>query len=176
MSDVVLLDATTLIALGSIGELELLANFDGDLLIPERVAAEVTTEPARTNLDGFQSRADVSVLHVPDDHESVATAANILAADAQTGDVELLTGVLTFESSEVGVVSDDRRVRTVSSGLGARVTGTIGVVVRAVSDGLDVENGHRLVDELDDHGLHMTGELRQTAYDLVKEAAKTHHS
>lgn len=123
MSDVVLLDATTLIALGSIGELELLANFDGDLLIPERVAAEVTTEPARTNLDGFQSRADVSVLHVPDDHESVATAANILAADAQTGDVELLTGVLTFESSEVGVVSDDRRVRTVSSGLGARVTG-----------------------------------------------------
>lgn len=173
MSDVVLLDATTLISLGTIGELDHLTNFHGDLLIPETVAAEVTTEPARTNLDTFLDREDVTLLHTPADHDTLTPAQDMLEADAIHGDVELIAGVLSFEDdTNVGVVSDDRRIRTLSSGLGASVTGTIGVVIRAVEDGLPPADGKDLVERIDSHGLHMTGELRQTAYRLVEDAAE----
>lgn len=172
MTDVVLLDATTLIALGAIDELDLLRTLDGNVLIPERVAAEVTTEPARTNLETFLDRDDVDLLHTPTTHETVATAASILDAGAVDGDVELLAAVLSFDDeTAVGVVSDDRRVRTISNGLGATVTGTIGVIVRAVYEGVPVAEGKELVKRIDSHGLHMTGELRETAYDLIEAAA-----
>lgn len=173
MSDVVLLDATTLISLGAIGELTLLTNFDGDLLIPETVAAEVTTEPARTNLETFLDREDVTLLHTPADHDSLTAAREMLEADTTHGDVELLAGVLSFgDDTDVGVVSDDRRIRTLSSGLGANVTGTIGVVIRAVTEGLTASDGKDLVRRIDSHGLHMTGELREIAYQLVEESAE----
>jgi hypothetical protein len=48
----------------------------------------------------------------------------------------------------------------------------IGVVVRAVEEGLDAEDGKELVRRLDEHGLHMTGELRATAERLVEEAGE----
>ncbi|WP_254524428.1 DUF3368 domain-containing protein [Natrinema caseinilyticum] len=70
-----------------------------------------------------------------------------------------------------GVVSDDRRVRTVARGLGATVTGTIGVIVRATEEGLPESDAKAIVRRLDEHGLHMTAELRDTANELVDEAA-----
>lgn len=171
MSDVVLVDATALISLGTIGELDLLLNFDGDIVIPARVATEVSTEPASTNLERFLHHDDVKHLETPEEWASVTRAANILDADSVTGDVALVANVLSFDgSASSAVVSDDRRVRTVSAGLGATVTGTIGVVVRAVHDGLAVEDGKELVRRIDGNGLHMTGELRDTAFDLLEDA------
>lgn len=173
MSDVVLLDATTLISLGTIGELDLLTNSDGSLMIPESVAGEVTTEPAQTNLDRLLETDDVTLLHTPADHNTLTAAQEILDADTIHGDVELLAGVLSFEGeTTVGVVSDDRRIRTITDGLGATVTGTIGIVVRSVHAGLPESEGKNLVRRIDGHGLHMTGELRETAYELVEEAAQ----
>lgn len=172
MSDLVLLDATTLISLGSIGELDLLLNFDGDLVVPERVGNEVTSEPASTNLDNFLDRSDVALLESHEGFAWIDRASSILDVDTVTGDVVLVANVLKLDGrGEVAVVSDNRRVRTVCAGLGATVTGTLGVVVHAVHDGLDVEEGTELVRRIDSHGLHMTGELRDTAYDLLEDAA-----
>jgi hypothetical protein len=71
------------------------------------------------------------------------------------------------------VVSDDRRVRTVARGLGATVTGTVGVLVRGVREReLSAEDGKELVRRVDSRGLHMTGELREKAYELVEDAAE----
>ena len=72
----------------------------------------------------------------------------------------------------MGVVSDDRRVRTVARGLGATVTGTIGVLVRAVEEGLSEADAKTIVRRLDDYGLHMTAELRAGAIDLIESAAE----
>lgn len=173
MSDVVLLDATTLISLGSIGELELLTKFEGRLLVPESVAGELTTEPARTNLDRLLGNDEVTLLHTPGDHATLTTALKVLDADTEHGDVELLAGVLSFEAeTTVGVVSDDRRIRTITEGLGATVTGTIGVVVSAVHEGLSESEGKKLIRRIDGRGLHTTGELRETAYELVEAVAE----
>ena len=65
----------------------------------------------------------------------------------------------------------DARMRTTARGLGASVTGTVGVVFRAVKDGLDQEEAYDLIQRIDSHGLHMTGSLRETAAELIDEAA-----
>ena len=61
-------------------------------------------------------------------------------------------------------------MRTVARGLGATVTGAIGVIVRAVEKGVPVDDGRRSIERVDSHGVHMTAELRETAYRLVDEA------
>ncbi|WP_336134677.1 hypothetical protein [Natronomonas amylolytica] len=176
----VYVDASTLIALGTVGELGLLHAFDGDIVVPERVQAEVTTQPAAENLRRFQpddersheESAESPGITVDEaDHER---ATSILDEAEQNGDTTIIAGVLAHRDTgmSVGVVSDDRRVRRVADGLGATVTGTVGTVVRNVADGeLDAEEAKSLVRGIDDNGLHMTGELREKAYELIDDAA-----
>jgi predicted nucleic acid-binding protein len=172
MSDVVLVDATTLIALGSVGRVELLDNVDGSVLVPELVADEVTTEPAETNTTAFLSDGQI----LDSGHASIALAdaeLELLGDDLVTGDAQIISALRYYRSSSdsVAVVSDDKRVRTVARGLGATVTGTVGVVVRAVHEGMPADEAKDLIREIDSRGLHMTGELREKALELIDEAA-----
>lgn len=171
----VLVDASTLIALGRIGELDFLTSIQGEIEIPESVRAEVSTEPANTNLRQFIDHD--KVLDEPTiKGGSYEQACEILGEDETNGDVEIISTVLVLEklpNANAGVISDDKRVRTVARGLGATVTGTIGVIVRAVEEySMTADEGKDLVRRVDSHGLHMTGELREKAYELVEEAAE----
>ncbi len=196
---VVLVDATTLVALGRLGELDLLSTLDGTPAVLPAVEAEVTTEPARTNVRRFRERADVrgpSALPFSPDgpgpsvRDAVRTARELLGEGGYDGDVELVAAVYADVDSEegspmgvdfqresspdgaVGVVSDDRRVRTVTRGLGATVTGTIGVLVRAVEEGRSSgDEAKTLLRRIDGGGLHMTAELRERARELIEDAA-----
>jgi predicted nucleic acid-binding protein len=174
----ILVDATTLIALGQIGELDLLSCLRGDLVVPEPVKSEVSTEPARTNLENLADRTRQCEWDWPAQRNMlVARAKQVLDEDSENGDVVIIASVLRTtdldEGGGIGVVSDDRRVRTVADGLGATVTGTVGVIVRAVEErDLTAETGKALVRRVDSQGLHMTGELRDKAYELVEDAAK----
>ncbi len=173
----IFLDATTLIALGTIGELQHLTSFFGDLVVLPTVQNEVTTEPAQTNLTRFIDQYEIEITDpVVDDH--LQQAKEVLGEEEKIGDVYLIGAVLgyTADDQSVGIVSDDRRVRTTARGLGAIVTGTIGVVIRAVEDGLDREKAYELVDQIDSHGLHMTGSLRDKAYSLIDDAAEAKSS
>lgn len=169
----IFVDATTLIALGTIGELEHLTNFSGDLVVLPTVQNEVATEPAQTNLGRFINQYEIETTDsVVDDY--LQQAKEVLGEEEKNGDVYLIGAVLgyTVDDQSVGIVSDDRRVRTTARGLGAVVTGTVGVVVRAVEEGLNREEAYTLIDRIDSHGLHMTGSLRDKAYSLIDEAAE----
>lgn len=169
-----LVDAITLITLGTVGDLDLLTEFDGDLCVPRLAHEEVTTEPTRTNLDRFcRERYDDRVVELVQPTTAVDRGCEILGDDEPSGDAQIVGRVATVREvgRPIGVVSDDRRVRTVARGLGATVTGTIGVIVRAVEDGLSPDEAKELVRRLDAHGLHMTGELRETADELIESAA-----
>lgn len=175
----VLVGATTLIALGQLGELDLLLSLDGTPQVVPAAENEVTAEPANTNLDRYLQRDAEpkfpSYVTAPASSTRYDEAKTILGEDHVNGDVEITTDVLHLVDADrtVGVVSDDKRVRTVADGLGATVTGTVGVIVRAVEErGMTSEEGKDLVRRVDSHGLHMTGELREKAYELVEEAAE----
>jgi len=83
--------------------------------------------------------------------------------DGYEVDVNAAVSGYTVDDQLVGIVSDDQRVRTTARRLGASVTGTIGVVVRAVKDRLGREKVHTLVQQIDSHGTYMTGTLRDAA-------------
>lgn len=168
----VYLDATTLIALGTIGELDRLETFEGALIVLPTIRAEVTTEPARTNLARFLEHPRVTT--TPPIPIKEQQAMELLETAERSGDTRLLGAVVahTAEDATVGIVSDDRRVRTVARGLGATVTGTVGVIVRAVAGGLSVDAGIAIVRRLDAHGLHMTAELRERAVELMEAAGE----
>ena len=173
----VYVDASPLIALGAVGELDALQVIDGDLVVLPVVQNEVNTEPARTNLERFLEAVEFqrqSYSGIPIEESLQEQAKELLGETNPCGDTEIVAGVLGYTNADrpVGVVSDDRRVRTVADGLGATVTGTVGIVVRNVEDGeLAADDAKGLVRELDSRGLHMTAELRETAYDLIDDAA-----
>ena len=81
----------------------------------------------------------------------------------------MLAGVLAHRDSDdraaVAVVSEDRTVRRMAQGLGAEVTSSFGVVVRAAIEDkyLKPTQAKRIVRRIDQHGTHLTGELRERA-------------
>lgn len=154
-------DASTLIALGTVGNLDLLCDFDGRVTVLPAVVKEVTTEPAETNLERFIETNDARS-RSPVAETDCKRALSVLDESERNGGVHLTACVLhhTERDEPVGIVSDDRRVRTVARGFGATVTGTIGVLVRAVEEGYDGQDAKTLLRRIDSNGLHMTGELR----------------
>ncbi|MFY4812290.1 hypothetical protein [Haloarcula argentinensis] len=156
---------TALYSLGQVGELSLLDAFDGDIVIPEPVIDEVQVEPTATNLAEYrESGIDTGV------DEAHIEQARSLLGDSDLGPaVTVLAGVLAHRDSDdrsaVAVVSEDRTVRRMAQGLGAEVTSSFGVVVRAAIEDkyLKPTQAKRIVRRIDQHGMHLTGELRERA-------------
>lgn len=176
----VFVDPTTLVDLGQVGEIDHLTAVDGDLVVPDAVAAEVTTDPAATNLDRFL--ADSPVETGPCETDWTDEAMEVLGVADPTSEVRILEGVLAAtdaaggtagsddegdggDAPPAGLVSEDRRLRTLAEGFGATVTGTFGVVVRAASEDkyISATQAKRIVRRIDSHGLHLTGEMREQA-------------
>jgi len=174
----ILVDATPLYDLGMVGELELLEAFDGDLVVPRAVVDEVDVEPAATNVARFLDEGDV--VTEPDVDGWTAEATDLLDAAETTSDVVLVAALLAARvddanadaepaadgaGEEMALVSDDRRLRAIADGLGATVTGTFGVVVRAATEDkyFPTSQAKRVVRRTDAHGVQMTGRLRERA-------------
>jgi len=162
---------TSLYSLGQVGELGLLDAFDGDVVVPGPVADAVDVEPAATNLaayldSGVETRVDESFV---DGARAVLGAKDVGAAET------VVAGVLAHrdqrDRSAVAVVSEDRTVRRTAQGLGAEITSSFGVVVRAAIEDkyLSPAQAKRIVRRIDKHGMHLTGELRERAVGEVAE-------
>lgn len=158
-----------LVDLGTVGETTLLGAFDGEIVIPEMVARDVSTEPARTNMEKFVHDGGATREAIETDHSE--RAMEILGVSEPVAESRLLEPVLAAMDDPpdhepvIGLVTDDRRLRTVAEGLRATVTGTFGTVVRATSEDryLKTTQAKRIVCRIDSHGLHLTGELRAQA-------------
>jgi len=157
---------TALYSLGQIGELSLLDSFDGDIVIPEPVIESVAVEPTGTNLAEYLDGNGVETA-VDDDH--IEQAHLLLGAKDLGAAGTVLAGVLAHRTesdrSAVAVVSEDRTIRLTAQGLGAEITSSFGVVVRATIEDkyLSPAQAKRIVRRIDQHGMHLTGELRERA-------------
>lgn len=166
-------DATTLISLGTIGELDVLSAMTAEPAVLPATLEEVTTEPARTAVQRAIERELLVEVSTPDPGAR-RQAATVLGDQEETADVALLAGIIAAldRDDPVALVSDDRRLRNTARGLGATVTGTLGMVVRAVEEELDPDEAKGVVRRLDQHGLHMTARLRTRANERIDEAAE----
>lgn len=166
----VYVDATPLYDLGQVGDLGLLGFADGRLVIPEAVVEEITVEPAATNLARFLEEHAVETATA--DEEYLETAMGLLDAAEPTSDVHVVAGLLAARDrdEEAALVSDDRRLRALADGLGATITGTFGVVIRAAVEDkyFPATQAKRVIRRTDHHGLQMTGQLRERAVGEVE--------
>ncbi|QCC51340.1 hypothetical protein [Halapricum salinum] len=156
---------TVLYDLGQIGELDLLTYFDGALVVPEEVRYQLTTEPAATNLAQFLDDTSVITSVRPEVRQQVA---NSLGTDPDGYEAALLAGLFDDSIDDerpILVLSDDRRLRALADGLGAKVAGSFGVVVKAAVEDkyLSASQAKRIVSRMDDHGVQLTGQLRAQA-------------
>jgi predicted nucleic acid-binding protein len=158
---------TVVYSLGQVGELSLMSAFDGEVVIPETVVEASTVEPTATNLTDLLDGDDV---RVATDYEGHVDSARALLGEKDVGSaLSVLAGILAHRDPEdrsaVAVVSEDRTVRRMARGLGAEVTSSFGVVVRATLEDkyLSPSQAKRIVRRIDQHGMHLTGELRERA-------------
>jgi len=162
---------TSLYSLGQVGELSLLDAFDGDIVVPEPVIDSVDVEPAATNLAAFlDGGVETGV-----DEARLGAARSVLGAKDIGAGETVIAGVLAHcdpaDRTAVAVVSEDRTVRRTAQGLGAEITSSFGVVVRAAIEDkyLSPTQAKRIVRRIDQHGMHLTGELRERAVGEVAE-------
>lgn len=157
---------TSLYELGQVGELTLLGAFDGVPVVPRPVIEEVQLEPTATNLAEL---LETEPVETGVDEAHLEQAQSLLGEKDIGAAVTVLAGVLAHRDPEdrsaVAVVSEDRTVRRMAQGLGAAVTSSFGVVVRAAveDDSLSATQAKRIIRRMDQHGLHLTGELRERA-------------
>jgi predicted nucleic acid-binding protein len=160
-----LVDATPLYDLGQIGELDLLDVPDVELVIPTAVIEEVDVEPAATNLDRFLDENEVTTEPAVEDF--LDDARGLLDDGAETSDVVLVAVLLAVreDDEEIVLVSADKRLRAIAEGLGATVTSSFGLTVRASIDDkyFSVTQAKRVIRRMDHHGVQMTGRLRERA-------------
>ncbi len=158
------LDSTVIIALSTVKQVELLR---WRVLIPEKVVEELSREPARNALAYLLREGKAKVMKPLE--EMRKKALSILEDKEETGDSDVIATVL--ELKDVVVATDDRRLRNVCKILGARVTGTIGIIVDAVRESyLTEEEGKELLKKLDSSGFRMTVALYEKALALMGRA------
>lgn len=152
---IVVADASPLIALARVGQLELLRSVFGSLLLPEAVWLEVVAagldKPGANTLsqsDWIERRSVVD-----------AGLVSLLRRDLGAGESEAI--VLAREAGAHLVLIDERMGRTSAKRLGLRVMGLVGVLLEARERGL-ILNMEALVTDLHQKaGFWLSEELRR---------------
>jgi predicted nucleic acid-binding protein len=176
MSDrrTLLVDASVFITLGEVDETDLMYGLEGRVVVPAAVRAEVTQDPAASELEAAIDRDDVTVLDTAEATAELDAATDHLgrsAADEETdGDVALLARAL--DRADPVVLTDDKPLRTACKALSIPVSGTIGVLIRAVERGaIGPETAKERLVAMDQVGARLSASLLRRAERLIDGAA-----
>ena len=152
----VVANTTPIIALADIGQLDLLRQLYGEIIIPTAVLDEIISEPARRKV----GESDWIIV------ESVSNAEQkrLFKSRLHEGEVEVM--LLAQEQHADLVIIDDNAAKKTAKFLGINVTGTMGILIRAKQNGL-IDEVKPLIEELLDKGLY----IGQEVVDMVLEAA-----
>lgn len=184
-----LVDASVFIRLATIRSLDLLYDLDGQVIVTTTVQFEIREEPAHSEVQAAISEGNVRTVNLlsevdENSKELVAEAANQLGTDTESlitenalgfanitdGDVSLLTAALYFEDSVV--VTDDKPLRKTCKAFSIPVSGSIGVLVRAVErDDLEPDVAKDKLYAMDEVGARLSASLIKRAESLIKEAS-----
>lgn len=144
-------DASPLIALEDIGELHLLQKLYQRVLITEIVREEIQAE--------LPSWIEVSTAYDKKQFQ-------ILKLELDPGEASAIA--LALEHPHVRVIIDESKGRSVAKRLGLKVMGTIGLIIKAKDQGL-IESGKNILDKLEAHGFWLSERLRNQVLERLKE-------
>ena len=115
-------NSTPLIILSKIGELEILKNLYGEIIIPRAVFEEVTIKS-----DAIKNFSWIKILEMQDKSNR-----KIYQAKLHNGEVEVM--MLAKEISADLLIIDDNAAKKFAKFLGFTVTGTLGILLKAKSE------------------------------------------
>lgn len=160
-------DATVLIYLAKLGELDRLERRFDAVLVPAAVHEEVVE---RGRAEGY--RDALAVEAAADDGLEVVSLADDVAATAErlrdTADLGRgeAAAIALAQARAARCLTDDHAARTTAAAVGVEVGGTIYVLLDALDAGtLSYDEYVRLIDGLSDAGFRMSASLYRRALD-----------
>ena len=143
---IVVSDTTPLISLLKINRLELLERLFGDVMIPTAVFDELTVNKRfRTEADQIRQKSFIVVKPV-NNQESASVLKRATGLDQ--GESEAI--VLTDELEADLLLMDEAKGRNVSTQMGLRIMGTIGILMAAYEEHIGQRHYQMLLDRLQD--------------------------
>jgi len=150
MSDTVIVDTSVLIALEKIDLLDILCKIYSEIILPQAVINEFGTP----SLQCYTIREIKSPL------------VKLLVSELNVGSGEAEVIALASETG-IKTIIDDMKARQIAEKLGVKVTGTIGVLLKAENSGL-INNAYDKARELRDKGFYVSDELLDKLFKLRK--------
>jgi predicted nucleic acid-binding protein len=148
-------NSSPLILLGKIDRVELLVKLSKELVIPAAVEREVRAQPEGDGLLAHLVAFDTVAVAA-----ETTIAANIGAWDLGAGESQVLA--LAVQMPQSRAVLDDLEARRCASSLSVPVIGTLGIILRAKSEGL-IASARPVVNQLRAVGLYVTDDLIERA-------------
>jgi predicted nucleic acid-binding protein len=160
---IVVSDSSPLILLSHIGQLDLLRQLYASIIAPSAVYEEVAVSGiGKPGWAEIQSQEWINVRQVED-----RTKVNSFLGLLHLGEVEAI--VLAAELNASLLLMDERKGRKLAVGLGLKVTGTLGVLIQAKSNGY-IQNVKPFMDQLiTTAGFHLTHQVYDEVLQIVGE-------
>jgi predicted nucleic acid-binding protein len=161
-------DANVFITLAAVDAVDLLDGLDGRVVIPERVADELVDDRSQAAFAAVRERDGCRVVRGKDRLDDARTHLGDPGGDA--GGVGVLALALDADGRVVAV-TDDKPLRKVCKALSIPVSGSIGVLVRAVERGtLDGDEAIQTLYAMDEVGARLSASLVRRAERLIDDA------
>lgn len=149
--ELVISDASCLIALEDIGELRILHGLFSRIVVTDIVREEIQAELP-------------SWIKVSKDYE--ARELEILKLELDSGEASAIALALKNPGSRI--ILDERKGRNVAKRLGLKVIGTLGLIVRAKQKGI-IPSGKEVLDKLENHGFWLSEHMKKSLLEKLGE-------
>lgn len=151
LEELIISDASPIIALVDIGELELLGKLYQRISITDIVRSEVHAE--------LPAWIEVSTGY---DHKQF----QILKLELDPGEASAIA--LALENPGSRIILDESKGRSVAKRLGLKVVGTIGVIIKAKEQGI-IKSGKDILEKLEKHGFWLSEHLKSQVLARLEE-------
>ncbi|WP_022932202.1 DUF3368 domain-containing protein [Treponema bryantii] len=162
---IVVSDTTPIISLIKINRLDLLKELFQEVLIPDAVYRELTTNQSFSAEAEEVKKAKFLKVSPVQNKQSI----QILQAVSGLDDGESEAIVLAGEKQSDVLIIDERRGRKVAQQLGITITGTVGILVQANDEGmLSKADAKTCLNFLKQSNIRLSENLIQDALDMMK--------
>ena len=153
-------NTTPIISLLKINQLEVLQELYKEIYVPNEVFQEVEAGKSKNFYEDLSKLEWVNIVKIKDE---VAVKSFI---DLDAGEAEAI--ILASEINADLIILDEKLGRLYATNMGLRITGTIGVLIKAKQSGL-LSNIRPLIDELINQGIWINEKLKHEVLKIVGE-------
>lgn len=158
----IVVNSTPLIILSGIGKLELLHSLYGEVTVPEAVYREVTAKEDSACVQVTAAREWIHVKTISDISEK-----KMYKAKLHDGEVEVMILAQEGEGADL-VIMDDNAAKKTAKYLGLKVTGTMGVLLKAKKLGY-LSEVRPILEEMKKNGFYVSHVVEKMVLDNAGE-------